>query len=91
MGCDRSSPLKMNLVPEIRRRVLREGKQTKLLETSIFNFSCFVVGSVEVQVLPPFDFSWEAGGRSSSSLSPLVGGEGRSWKTPFVLGLREAS
>ena len=62
-----------------------------MLGTSIFNFSCSVVGSVEVQVLPPFDYSWEAGGRLSSSFSPLVGGEGGSWKTPLVLGLHEAS
>ena len=62
-----------------------------MLGTSIFNSSCLVVGSVAVQVLPPFDYSSEAGGRFSSSLSPLVGGEGGSWKTPFVLGLHEAS
>ena len=62
-----------------------------MLVTSVFNSSCSVVGSVEVQVLPPFDLSWEAGGRMSSSLSPIVGGEGGSWKTPFVLGLHGAS
>ena len=33
-----------------------------MLETSIFIFSCSGVGSIEVQVLPPFDYSWEVGG-----------------------------
>ena len=50
-----------------------------------------MVGVAEVQGLPPFDYPWKAGGRFSSSLSPLVGGEGRSWKTPLVQGLHEAS
>ena len=53
----------MNLVPEIRRRVLRECQSSKMLETSIFSFSCSG-GSIEFAgVLRPFDLSWEVDGR----------------------------
>ena len=66
LGCDRSSPLKMNLVPEIRKQALTRVQSNKSVRNFIFISICSVVGGGEVPVLPPLDYFIKTDGCFSS-------------------------